>query len=153
MKAEFELIQTSKGYYSNVQYVAFPDFGPSDVDRILSVPDVPALLIWIVRIGQGENEYTFGDKIPEAQVEVLGVVRSMNVQWDLLKLHEDLRRVMLGNPERKYPGQASPPYVGVNTREAPMGAEFLVEKQEDSAIGVFASTWYVSYITRTTEKT
>lgn len=153
LKVELEGIQTSKAFYTNVQQVSVPDFSYLDVDRVIGLSETPALMIWVRKIGHGQVLYTLGDKFPEAEIEIIGVVKSRNVQWDMYKLHEDLRRVMLGNPRRIYPGQTNPPDIAQNTREEHMGAEFFVEKAEEAAIGVFASTWYIAYKTRTTEKT
>lgn len=150
---EYELNQIKRAnssggqpYFSNVAFVDFPDYPITNIDQIMGVQDSPALLCWLLNVGHGREPYTLGDTYPAAKVEIVGVVKGPAVQEQLVLLAEDVRRVMLGNKQRRFPGLIPPPYVGVDTYEDPRAMDFIVHQEGVSTLtGVFLSTWNIEY--------
>lgn len=144
--ADLKQIKISNGYYSDVKTVTLPSWDYRDGSHFSQVED-SALLIWLDALVAGETSRNFQEERPSMAFTIVGVVRrEQGLQEAMLLLAEDIRRVMMSNPQRNHPSNPTQNNSwGVLTKEDG-GVDFQVHRNEQGVtIGVFTSSWRVDY--------
>jgi hypothetical protein len=102
--ADLEQIRKSNGYWTDVESVVKSDYEPSDEGHWLMV-DQASIHIWLDKDFQDSGRESTGDYSPVMRVATRAVVKVDAEVWAaLIKLKTDLRRVMISNASREFPG-------------------------------------------------
>lgn len=142
--ADLSRISVGGGFFSEIAAATMPNF-PPDQDSIMAV-EAPSVLVWVMDtmpVVDGNNR--IGGLRRTMEIWIYGVVKQERaVQQALIRLYEDVRAVMLFNPQRNYPGLSQPNTWGYTTEE--VSCSFAVDEgQQSSSAGLFKSIWRVSY--------
>jgi hypothetical protein len=141
--ADLERIRKSNNFWTDVDVVDLPDYDPKDEGEWLKV-DQASVHVWIdsdLQVSERENS---GDYRPTLRVLVLGVLKvDQGLQIALIGLKTDVRRVLLENASRDFPGLSVPNTWGIYTRQAP-GFEIDYRYHPDRT-GSFLSMWDIDY--------
>jgi len=141
--AELKTISVANGRWSDVRTVVMPDYAPES--DVMFQAETPSLHVWVM--GSGGQEGLISRARRSLEVWIYGVVKQdRGAQTAILRLAEDVRSVMIMNPERDYPGLSVANTWGHFTEEQAGGFSFLVDRNEQGkSIGEFRSEWKVVY--------
>lgn len=145
-------ISISKGYWTDVRDVRRPDFGPDDIQDMLSIAqEGAALYVWAVasREAVGHNQLGSTAKPCRLTLAVVGVVKQADeVQSAILRLSADVQRVMLQNPRRNFDGSTVANGYCIDTLPAGDPTfDFLFGRIDASTTAaLFYSAWDVTYV-------
>lgn len=146
LPAELAQVTRSNGYSVNIGAVIRADF-PPDYTQLsdLAVEKGSVFVIW-----------TGPDMAPEGQIggplavrcqKTIVIAGAMQQPKDidtaLLGMAVDLKRVMFGNLQRKYPGQTTPN--AITTWQAKPIEPWYEQIDERTTVGVFFSEWIITY--------
>lgn len=150
--AELKLISVANGYFTTVKSATRPAFPPWALDQVVAVPELPALMVWLLRIGKGRQNDSFSANYPALEIEIVGVVKGEDPQAKLIMLEADVRRVMVNNKSRRYPNAQNTVVTALDTYEAKEGVDIkLYESSGPEGLGIFAARWIIeSYFPPTT---
>jgi hypothetical protein len=144
MMADLRRISRANGYRTEVRTVVQPDYSP-DSDMVLQV-GAPSVQVWIM--GSQPTEGMVGRLHRTLSVWIVGTIKqSKDVQIALLRLMEDVRSVMMWNPQRNHPDNTGANTWGHHTEEESEGFSYMVDAAEGTqAAGMFLSKWRVTYV-------
>jgi hypothetical protein len=116
LKAELEAIKKGD-YMSTVDYVDFPDYRPEDEIEWIPAKDGKVVHVWAIEDGLTGDENSNNLK-PALRILVLGAVKApAMLQIEMMKLKGDLRRVLIDNGDRTFPGLDGGDQIAYYTRE------------------------------------
>lgn len=147
--ADLKRIKRANGFLTDLRQVKQPDYSPDDSnwDQALA-EEAPAVLLWLSQESDPSGRANSAEDRPTLSVYLMGLVRQeRNVQEALQSLAVDVRRVMVQNPQRDFPGVSATNSHGVWTRPAGnVTFDFRYKKMTNaSTVGLFDSWWQVEY--------
>lgn len=149
LMADLKRIKKANGFLTDVRQVKRPDYPPdeNDWDRALA-EESPSVLLWLSDEADPSGRANSAEDRPSLTVYIMGVVRQeRDLQEALQALAVDVRRVMVTNPQRSFPGLAATNSHGVWTSPAGNKTfDFSYRKLSNaSTVGVFESFWQIEY--------
>ncbi len=147
--ADLDQIKLANGYWSDVATVKAPEY-PSDETGLdkAAAESLPALLVWLDYIVENKTRSNFQEKRLSMGITVVGILRAYEkLQEGMVTLSEDVRRVMVSNPQRNYPGTSSQNTWGEDTVAGERGGvDFKIHRtQQGTTLGMFVSQWEIMY--------
>ena len=144
--ADLRQISIGNGYRTDLKAIELPSWSYEDRARFSQV-ETPALLLWLDSDVKGTTLSNHQELRPALIFTVVGIVRRADkLQEAMLLLSQDVRRVMMANPQRNHPANLTQANTwGVLTEEEG-GVDFKVHRNEQGVtIGIFTSSWRVDY--------
>lgn len=146
LMADLRRISIANGFRTDIANVEMPNWSFEDSAKITAIQD-EVILVWVNDDQGGHENANSSEDRPYLFFTVVGVSRSsQELQMKLLRMCQDIRRVMRGNPQRNHPDNTTQVNTwGVDT-DLSSGFDLDYYKASEMVtIGVTFSIWRVSY--------
>lgn len=142
--ADLKRITVGNSFWTELKSVEMPNYGPDD--GMVLQGDAPKLLVWVT--GMGPTQSRVGQYRRVINVMIYGIVKQDEaVQEATMRLAEDVRSILLFNPQRNFPGLTAVINTwGTYTAEEVEGFRLLIDKDENAIpFGQFTSRWRITH--------